>query len=395
MNESKATRTSGCGGARARRRPVGGADAGGHRSDAGCRGGSAACAEASRRGLPALARPPSRSLLFVVARRRAVGAGRRCPPRSTCAGARIGRVRPAAPSVEEVLAAQAHGGGRGAAGGAARRPRSSRSRRRLAGAVVVDRGRGRAGRCAARRRAPRRAGAARAARRACGRSTAPALVDAPGDARRARRACPIAGDRRVASSTSALGLHGARHRRRADRAACFVASEVARDWSDDEVAVVVAHELAHHAHRDLVADARARRRGARGAALCAAHAGRRRASGRGSAGAGDLAALPLVALVAGAVWLLATPLRHAQSRRQERRADALRAGADRAAPTRSARRSAASARVTWRRSGRRALTRWLYHRHPSVAERLALAERSQRGQAVGQQHADSIGSASC
>src|SRR5262245_12807442 len=31
----------------------------------------------------------------------------------------------------------------------------------------------------------------------------------------------------------------------------FLASQLVRDWSDDEIAVVVAHELGHHAHRDL------------------------------------------------------------------------------------------------------------------------------------------------
>ena len=31
----------------------------------------------------------------------------------------------------------------------------------------------------------------------------------------------------------------------------FIASELIRDWSDDEVAVVAAHELGHHAHHDL------------------------------------------------------------------------------------------------------------------------------------------------
>ena len=31
----------------------------------------------------------------------------------------------------------------------------------------------------------------------------------------------------------------------------FISSELIRDWSDDEVAVVAAHELGHHAHHDL------------------------------------------------------------------------------------------------------------------------------------------------
>ena len=31
----------------------------------------------------------------------------------------------------------------------------------------------------------------------------------------------------------------------------ILSADLVRDWSDDEVAVVVAHELAHHAHHDL------------------------------------------------------------------------------------------------------------------------------------------------
>ena len=87
----------------------------------------------------------------------------------------------------------------------------------------------------------------------------------------------------------------------------------------------------------------------------------------------DLAALPLIATVAGAVWILATPLRHAESRRQERLADALAlvltGGADAfgAAIRRLGERRLAEERPS-------TLTRWLFHRHPSVKERLAMAE---------------------
>lgn len=157
----------------------------------------------------------------------------------------------------------------------------------------------------------------------------------------------------------------------------LIASEVARSWSDDEIAVVVAHELGHHAHHDLrealVLD---------GMVLCAALWAADVFVGRaavwlGISGPGDLAALPVMALVAGAVWVSATPLRHAQSRRQERRADLF-------ALTATGRAEAFAAAV--RRLGARqlveddpsTLTRWLFHRHPSVSERLALAETYRR-----------------
>jgi STE24 endopeptidase len=153
----------------------------------------------------------------------------------------------------------------------------------------------------------------------------------------------------------------------------FVTSELLQDWSDDEIAVVVAHELGHHVHRDLwqttcldalVLSVALWTAGQALAALSPA------LSLRGPA---DLAALPLIALVTGGVWLLATPLRHALSRHHERRADrfALRltGGAD--AFSAAVRRLSARHLAEERPS---TLTRWLFHRHPSVAERLALAE---------------------
>ena len=154
----------------------------------------------------------------------------------------------------------------------------------------------------------------------------------------------------------------------------FVSSELTRDWSDEEVAVVVAHELAHHAHHDLwrslALDAAVLSASLWAAGLVLAW----RATALGLRGPGDLAALPLIALVAGTVWLAATPLRHAQSRRQERRADqfalALTGGADAFS---AAIRRLGSRYMAEERPSR--LTRWLYYRHPSVAERLALTQR--------------------
>ena len=147
--------------------------------------------------------------------------------------------------------------------------------------------------------------------------------------------------------------------------------------TDDEVAVVVAHELAHHVNGDLwrgaLVDA-----GVIVAALGAANlAVAALASRLGLAGAADLAALPLIALVAGAMWIAATPARHALSRRDERRADTYAlaitgsAAAFEAAIRRLGERHLAEERPT-------TITRWLYHRHPSVADRLALAEAFRR-----------------
>jgi len=178
--------------------------------------------------------------------------------------------------------------------------------------------------------------------------------------------------RRSPMSTSAgstaivAGVGGARR--------VFVSRELIEDWSDEEVAVVVAHELAHHAHHDLwrtlIVD---------GAILSAAFGVAEvirgwTGQGLGLEDRGSLAVLPFIALVAGAAWLAATPLRHAQSRRQERAADefALRLTGGSEAFGSALRRLSARHLVEERPA--RAV-RWLYHRHPTVAERLAAAER--------------------
>ena len=157
----------------------------------------------------------------------------------------------------------------------------------------------------------------------------------------------------------------------------LIATPLLRDWSEDEVAVVVAHELAHHANGDLgrsaIVDA-VIVVGALGVAHLAVVAA---SPWIDASGPGDLAAVPLIALVSGAIWIALTPLRHALSRRDERRADtyalALTGAADAFA--------AAIRRLGDRHLAEEhpsALTRLLYYRHPTVAERLALAEAFKR-----------------
>ena len=160
----------------------------------------------------------------------------------------------------------------------------------------------------------------------------------------------------------------------------FLAAELVQDWSDDEVAFVVAHEFAHHAHHDLwltlVLDATVLAMGFWAAGLIAAAASA--SSSSGFAPIGDLAALPFVALVVAAVWVMTAPLRHAVSRYQERRADAFALRTTGSADAfRTALRRLASQHLAEERPSR--LIQWLYHRHPSVAERLATADAFQVG----------------
>jgi STE24 endopeptidase len=197
----------------------------------------------------------------------------------------------------------------------------------------------------------------------------------------ARRAgAPVAGidelRSRDAGATTAIVAGLGRSRR------IFISADVLRDWSDDEIEVVVAHEIAHHANQDL-----ARTIGLDTIILLVALGVADRVLGivappLALAGPGDLAALPLIAAVAGLVWIVATPLRLAQSRRQERLADAralvMTGGA---AAFESALRRLGERRLVEERPT--TLIRWLYHRHPPVRERLAMARtfRLRRGSA--------------
>lgn len=160
----------------------------------------------------------------------------------------------------------------------------------------------------------------------------------------------------------------------------FVSRELIHDWTDEEIAVVVAHELAHHAHHDLwrtlALDGVILSVAFGVAELLRGWAG----SSLGLADRGALAVLPFVVLVAGATWLAATPVRHAQSRRQERAADefALRLTGGSEAFGSALRRLSARHLVEERPAP---AVRWLYHRHPTVAERLAAAEQFARRRA--------------
>lgn len=152
----------------------------------------------------------------------------------------------------------------------------------------------------------------------------------------------------------------------------LLAADLAADWSDDEVAVVVAHELGHVVRGDLW-----RAWGLDvlvvGTALVGADVAVRWRGG--AAGTADV--LPVIALVALAVWTAATPLRHAQSRAHERHADQFALALTNQPEVFAAamRRLAARHLVEERPS---LLARWFYARHPSVAERIEVARGFQR-----------------
>jgi STE24 endopeptidase len=93
------------------------------------------------------------------------------------------------------------------------------------------------------------------------------------------------------------------------------------EYSDDEIEVILAHELAHHVHRDIwtsvVFDMALTFAG-----FFAAHLALRRAVPLfGFDGIADPAAMPILLLTAGAIGLCVKPVMNAVSRAHERRAD--------------------------------------------------------------------------
>lgn len=144
------------------------------------------------------------------------------------------------------------------------------------------------------------------------------------------------------------------------------------DHSDDEIEVVLAHELAHHVHHDIW----------KGIALEAvllvlgfylADRALEASVGRfGLTAKDDIAGLPLLLLVGGAVSLVLLPLANAVSRAHERRADryALEMTKNAAAFISAMRRLAAQNLAEERPSR---LVEVLFHSHPSTAARIDAA----------------------
>ena len=145
------------------------------------------------------------------------------------------------------------------------------------------------------------------------------------------------------------------------------------DFTDDEIEVILAHEIAHHVHRDIWS-ALAVESLMLVAALLAAHlAVARWGALFGILDPAELSALPLIALVAGAVSLLLTPIGHAWSRRHERRADrfALTLTEQPAAFISAMRRLGAQNLADERPS---AATFWFFPTHPTIEERIEAAK---------------------
>jgi STE24 endopeptidase len=143
-------------------------------------------------------------------------------------------------------------------------------------------------------------------------------------------------------------------------------------YSDDEIEVILAHEMGHHAHRDI-------RNGLMLEAACivlvcasAAVVLRGAWQPLGLESPADVAGLPLLLMTAGAVSLVTTPLMHAWSRRNEHRADRFALTmTERPDAFVSAMRRLAAQNLAEERPS--TATLWLFHSHPPFEQRIQAA----------------------
>jgi len=172
-------------------------------------------------------------------------------------------------------------------------------------------------------------------------------------------------DKTKKANAALAGLGGTRR--------ILVSDTMLAEYSDDEIEVVMAHEIAHHVHGDIwkgiVFESALMLAGFYLASLVlqavAAKAGLR--------GVDDVAGLPLLLLAAGAVSLVMVPVAHAMSRAFERSADRFALDLTRnPGAFISAMRRLGAQNLAEEHPSR--LVQWLFYSHPPIRDRIAAAQ---------------------
>jgi Zn-dependent protease with chaperone function len=157
----------------------------------------------------------------------------------------------------------------------------------------------------------------------------------------------------------------------------LVSDTMLAEYSDDEIEVVLAHEMAHHVHGDIWKGILFESSLILAGFYCSAWLLRQFASAVGLRAVDDPAGLPLLLLAAGAISVAMMPVGHAISRTFERSADrfALRMTRNPSAFVSAMRRLAAQNLAEDQPSK---IVQWLFYSHPPIRERIAAAERFDR-----------------
>lgn len=172
------------------------------------------------------------------------------------------------------------------------------------------------------------------------------------------------------ANAALVGLFGTRR--------IVISDTLLQDYSDDEIEIVLAHELGHHVHGDMwtaIALESA-------VTLCGFYVAHRLLTEAGpSLGVqrpSDIAGLPIVLLALGICSLVTRPFANALSRHHERRADRYALAATGKGPAFiSAMRRLGAQNLA--EESPPALVRWLFLSHPPVGDRIALARAASEG----------------
>ena len=153
----------------------------------------------------------------------------------------------------------------------------------------------------------------------------------------------------------------------------LVSDTMLAEYSEEEIEVVLAHELAHHVHGDIWKQIGFECGMILGGFYLASRVLRSLAGPIGLRGVDDVAGLPVLLLAAGAVSLAFVPVAHAMSRAFERNADrfALDLTRNPAAFISAMRRLGAQHLAEEHPSK---IVQWLFYSHPPMRDRIAAAE---------------------
>jgi STE24 endopeptidase len=173
------------------------------------------------------------------------------------------------------------------------------------------------------------------------------------------------GDKTKKANAALAGLGGTRR--------ILVSDTMLAEYSDDEIEVVMAHEIAHHVHGDIWKGILFESALMLAGFYLASLALRTLAAPAGLRGVDDVAGMPLLLLAAGAVSLVMVPVAHAMSRGFERSADRFALDLTRnPGAFISAMRRLGAQNLAEEHPSR--LVQWLFYSHPPVRDRIAAAQ---------------------
>jgi STE24 endopeptidase len=153
----------------------------------------------------------------------------------------------------------------------------------------------------------------------------------------------------------------------------LVSDTMLAEYSDDEIEVVLAHELAHHLHGDIWKGIVFESTLIVAGFYVAARLLETLSRSLGLRDSTDVAGLPLLLLAAGAVSVVMLPVAHAMSRVYERRADRFALDLTRnPAAFISAIRRLGAQNLAEEHPSR--IVQWLFYSHPPLRERIAAAQ---------------------